>query len=529
VPTPDTAAEPPRNLVLFCDGTGHHWGGRQHSHVVRLARACVQDAQQCVYYDAGVGSAAEFPGVGWWDRVRLQLRRAWGLAFGRGIYENIAEAYGFIVRHARPGDRIFLVGFSRGAFTVRAVAGMVNLFGIVRPQAENLVPQMLRVYFGPADTAREREQRVDLARAYREQFAAPAAAQAWVHFVGVLDTVESVGGLVWRDITSDNHLQGKHFRHVRHALALDERRAPYRPRLYDELPLPFVSAEQPSFEQRWFPGAHSDIAGGHLPEGGRDAVLPWLATAAQQAGLRLKPETPPAADPAAAAAPASTHDQALASHLGSLWALTGLMHRQLPAPPTPPQAAEADARLQPASAAARRRAGVWLAAVLGLLAVLGALTPAPAGDAATGLCGANGACQLALMQLRAAWLPGDAWWSIPQLGALRLALWLDLVLIGAYTLLACHLTALAHGRWRHWRRTDAAAHRRLRWALQVPLVAAPVADLLENLGTAMPLHPGAARGWAVLLSVCAGTKLLALALLGVMWAISLRRRSTIAA
>lgn len=525
----DTAAAEPRNLVLFCDGTGHHWSGQQHSHVVRLARACVQDAQQCVYYDAGVGSAAEFPGVGWWDRQRLQLRRLWGLAFGRGIYENIAEAYGFLVRHARPGDRIFLVGFSRGAFTVRAVAGMVNLFGIVRPQAENLVPQMLRVYFGPQDTAREREQRLELAHAYREQFTAPDAAQAWVHFVGVLDTVESVGGLVWRDITSAHDLKGKRFRHVRHALALDERRAPYRPRPYEGEPLPFVSAEEPSFEQQWFPGAHSDIAGAHLPKGGNDAVLPWLAAAAQQAGLRLKPNTLPRADPAAAAAPPSTHDEVLAGHLASLWALTGLMHRKLPAPPTPPQAAEADGRLQPASDAARLRAVGWLTAVLGLLAVLGALTPAPAGDAATGLCGGNGACQLALMQLRAAWLPGDVWWSLPDLCALRLALWLDLALIAAYTLLACHLTALAHGRWRHWRRTEDAAHHRLRWALQVPLVAAPVADLLENLGTAMLLHAGAARGWAVLLSVCSGIKLLALALLVVMWAISLRRRSTIAA
>ena len=76
-----------------------------------------------------------------WERVA-------GLASGRGVYDNIAEAYLFLMRHWRDGfDRVYLFGFSRGAFTARSVAGMVNLFGILEPQHEEMLPTLIRIYF----------------------------------------------------------------------------------------------------------------------------------------------------------------------------------------------------------------------------------------------------------------------------------------------------------------------------------------------------------------------------------------------
>lgn len=528
------APDPPRNLVLFCDGTGNIWGNQRDTHVVTLARACVQDTGQIVYYDPGVGTASDAPGVGFWASLKAHTRHLWGLAFGGGIYDNIGGAYGFLVRHWRQGDRIFLFGFSRGAFTVRAVAGMVNLFGIVRPQAENMVPVMLRVYFGRVDAHNRRQQtRQQVADDLRAHFADDDGARARVHFVGVFDTVASVGGLLSQAITSDHRVAGKCFVHVRHAVAADERRLRYAPRLYRAEPVPFTQLDEPSFEQRWFAGAHSDMAGTYPERGLAEPVRRWMTGAAAQAGLRLKPD-PGARDRPDPQAP--SHDEALASWLGGLWALTGLQHRTLPAPVDAAQAAATGDRLRAVTRAAVWRACLLVGVVTVLLFALGQSTPLLRGDAVQGLCGWSGACQLQALQLHAAGLPLSVWQGYAEqrhAAGLRGALWADGLLIVAYTLLACHLTALAHGRWRHWRRDDEAAHRRLQRVMRWPLVVAPLADVLENACTALLMRPDPAAGWAWLLSASSALKLFALVVLVLLWAASLRQRppapSTIAA
>ena len=74
---------------------------------------------QLVYYQVGVGSSGS-----WWDRIS-------GGITGAGLDENIREAYAFIVQNWRPGDEIFLIGFSRGAFTARSIAGLISTVGIL--------------------------------------------------------------------------------------------------------------------------------------------------------------------------------------------------------------------------------------------------------------------------------------------------------------------------------------------------------------------------------------------------------------
>ena len=151
---PDPA--PPRDLILCCDGTGNVWGNRRDTNVVELAKRLVQDERQVLYYDPGVGTVNGFPAVSRLQALWNHLRLLAGLAFGHGVYENIAEAYRFLILNWRAGDRIWLFGFSRGAFTARAVSGMVSIFGVVRPSAESMIPTLLGVYFSEPDEADRR-------------------------------------------------------------------------------------------------------------------------------------------------------------------------------------------------------------------------------------------------------------------------------------------------------------------------------------------------------------------------------------
>jgi hypothetical protein len=491
-----------RNLVVCCDGTGNIWGNSRDTNVVRLVRACVQDDRQIVYYDPGVGTATDYPGVAVVDSLKLRLKRVLGLAFGGGIYENIAGAYLFLVRHWQPGDRIFVLGFSRGAFTARAVAGMVNLFGIVRPHADTMVPALLRVYFGKLDAHNARGQtRDDLARDIREHFATPAGAVAEVHFIGAFDTVASVGGLLPRHITSDSGLANKRFVHVRHAVSIDEYRAPYQPRLYQSAPVPFTDPARPSVEQRWFAGVHSDVGGSYARRGLADGALVWMADAACQTGLRLLPGAGAGWKPEPQAA---AHDEVGRGWFGSLWALAGLQHRTLPRAFTEAERAACWARHAAVEAAALRRLAVMGAAVFALLVLMHLQTGALDG------AGQASSLGLARLQLGAAWAASADWAPYRTPGLARV-LWLDGLLIAAYTLLSCQAVALALRRWRTWRRDEEAPHRRLRVFTQAALIAAPLADALENLLTACAAAPDAAPAWALALSLASATKTLALA------------------
>ena len=121
-----------RNLVVCCDGTGNLWRpGACDTNVVRLFKALPPDdpQQQLSYYDPGVGTPDGLVGTG--GRAGLfsldTLRRVAGLAWGDGVWDNVAQAYLFLCHHHQPGDRIYLFGFSRGAFTVRVVAGLSRL------------------------------------------------------------------------------------------------------------------------------------------------------------------------------------------------------------------------------------------------------------------------------------------------------------------------------------------------------------------------------------------------------------------
>ncbi|QBB68976.1 DUF2235 domain-containing protein [Pseudolysobacter antarcticus] len=287
--------EPGRNLVVCCDGTGNLWRPGDHkTNVVKLVEALIRDPQrQMHFYDPGVGTPDGYisdSGQAWRD----WMRRIGGLVWGDGAWSNVADAYAFLVENYRPQDRIFLFGFSRGAFTARAVSGLVYLFGILHRENINLIPTLLSVYrtepglkkksWRRKSTSNPRPTREAVGQSIKQAFSLDI--EVPIHFIGVWDTVESVGMdqlALGTHITSSPDVRPI-FRHVRHALALDELRWPYRPRLYkipEELP------EGHSAKQVWFAGVHSDVGGGYAQSGLANASLHWMLREANAHGLLL--------------------------------------------------------------------------------------------------------------------------------------------------------------------------------------------------------------------------------------------------
>src|SRR5262245_60564890 len=115
----------PKNIVICCDGTGNEFG-ETNSNVVKLYRVLVQDYQtQVAYYHPGLGTMGAPSALGklaqWWTKVK-------GLAFGYGLKDNIGDAYSYLMETYQPGDSVYLFGFSRGAYTVRALAAMLYMY-----------------------------------------------------------------------------------------------------------------------------------------------------------------------------------------------------------------------------------------------------------------------------------------------------------------------------------------------------------------------------------------------------------------
>lgn len=183
-----------RPLVVLCDGTNNNLtGGHKDTNVVKLCElmAAAPDGAQQVFYDPGVGNPGELPGATLVDGWNRFSERVASLAFGRGVYENIAESYLYLMRHYQSGDAIFIFGFSRGAFTARSLAGLVNQFGILQPHMESMVPTLIHIYF--SDRALAPEAAKAITGQASRLFVTQASRNVEIQFVGVWDTVASVG------------------------------------------------------------------------------------------------------------------------------------------------------------------------------------------------------------------------------------------------------------------------------------------------------------------------------------------------
>ena len=132
-----------KNIIICLDGTGNQFGEKK-SNVVKLFRMLERDPdEQVAYYDPGVGTLGD-PTYKTW--IARKTNKVLGLAFGRGLSKNLVEAYTYLMNHYEDGDKVFIFGFSRGAYTARALAGFIKVCGLFENGAENLIPYAMGLY-----------------------------------------------------------------------------------------------------------------------------------------------------------------------------------------------------------------------------------------------------------------------------------------------------------------------------------------------------------------------------------------------
>lgn len=274
-----------KNIVVLCDGTWNSADQKCPTNVEKFRIAAVEGPQQVVCYVPGVGTD---PSV--FDRFL-------GGAFGFGLTARLMEAYKYVVENYAEGDRIYLLGFSRGAYTARSTAGMLRNVGVLKPEFrdESHYRQAMTMYRDRASAGRRPDG--DQAVRFREQHSNSPR----IHFVGVWDTVGALGiplgGLRWLNFINrrwqfhDTQLSSSIVA-AYHALAIDERRGPFRPTLWNLSDKARSGEVDQRVEQVWFTGVHSNVGGGYPDSGLSDIALNWMAGKADEHGVLFRAGRP---------------------------------------------------------------------------------------------------------------------------------------------------------------------------------------------------------------------------------------------
>lgn len=299
-----------KNIVVCCDGT---WNNRDRTNhptsVARIARILEQrvasgDRSLTVKYVPGVGARDNLRGL------RKTLDKWRGGALGRGLDLNIRMGYRHIVANYEPGDKIFIFGFSRGAYTARSLGGLIRSSGIVKHQG--LIKKVFRRYRNSApETSPRTEESMRFRAEVSPQFYTNETERKWreskgitqgdpiqLAYLGVFDTVGTYGvpgvlsqlGIVagghgFHDLELSSMVQSGW-----HAVGLDERRILYKHTPWDNLPILNSRAGPDSeggarYREQWFPGVHGKIGGSGAERRISNSVLEWILEGAGIAGL----------------------------------------------------------------------------------------------------------------------------------------------------------------------------------------------------------------------------------------------------
>lgn len=270
-----------RKLIVCCDGTWNETESAENgklvaTNVLKFTRALLpinpsDNSNQIIFYDAGVGTGNA-------------LDKLLGGAFGMGIERNIQDAYRFLATNYMPGDEIFCLGFSRGAYTVRSLCGLIDTIGLLTKTDLEQLPAAYKYYRTPPNKrgGDKNLRTLDLIQAAKEADRLPQ-----IKFVGVWDTVGALGvptpllGRISRSRWVGFHdtSLGENIQHAYHALAIDEQRGSFRPNLWTS------TGKAKQIKQVWFAGVHSNIGGGYPDSGLSDITLEWMIKQAQQQGL----------------------------------------------------------------------------------------------------------------------------------------------------------------------------------------------------------------------------------------------------
>lgn len=312
----------PKTICIYSDGTGQAGGDNpiHWTNVYRLYKftRAISPAQ-IAFYDPGLGSDPDLQEeAGLFSGLHKWVSQATGL----GITRNIVDCYAALLLCYEPGDRIFLFGFSRGAYTVRSLGGVLGLCGIpVHPHGGSAHVTRWNQFRAHLDSVRalaeeavrnvyqigDENVRQQAAQDFRQRH---GSADALPYFVGVWDTVRALGIKGISDLIGYRHAfhnaaLNPHVPHGRQALAIDEEREVFKPELWDETHAPPTQ----TIKQVWFSGAHADIGGGYADSRGlSDIALQWMITEAQ--GITHPLIVDPAIDPPLAPDPlANQHDE----------------------------------------------------------------------------------------------------------------------------------------------------------------------------------------------------------------------------
>lgn len=282
-----------KNIVILLDGTGNRPRIGKSTNVVEVAEAVDTSAcSQLVYYLPGVGTRGSDRA---YTRVGAAASRGWGQLTGYGVRKNVGLAYDFVMQNYERGDSIHIFGFSRGAFTACALTGLLHHQGLLRPEHSNLVRGALdRCWWAKnfkATDADWQEPATFANRFGRSDFqprTIPGQRPHDIHLY-LWDNVKAMGFLR-RDVSIPYSKSLRAANSVSHALAIDERRRPFKPK----------PISHPEAEQVWFPGVHSDVGGFYREEKSAeshsqepepclgDLSLGWMVAQAQANGLRFR-------------------------------------------------------------------------------------------------------------------------------------------------------------------------------------------------------------------------------------------------
>jgi uncharacterized protein (DUF2235 family) len=284
-----------KNIVVFSDGTGQEGGKGHNTNVYKLFNM-VEDrtSRQIAFYDRGLGT-------GW--------RKITGNGAGMGISKNIKECYEFIFNNYEAGDQIYLFGFSRGATTVRSLAGFIDLFGILPKSRPELIDDAWKIYAIRTSKKEEKMEKRKWRRIVRADEFVKKHRTMWckIKFIGVWDTVAALGvpfkfiddvvekipGLKHRfhDLSLSDSIEN-----ACHALAIDDKRMTFHPEVWSDdnndiiWPAENIK-DKKTLKQVWFCGMHTDVGGGYPIKQLSDITLEWMAHNAEKHGLRLYSKT----------------------------------------------------------------------------------------------------------------------------------------------------------------------------------------------------------------------------------------------
>ena len=261
----------PKNIVVFSDGTGQEGGEGNPTNIYKIFSMLEnRTPDQISFYDRGLGT-------GW--------RKFSGNAFGSGISKNIKESYQFIFDNFESGDQIFLFGFSRGAATVRSLAGFIHMFGMLPKSRPELIDEAWKIYKINKKTRREAKATNLLSKHHN----------MWVRikFIGVFDTVAALGvpnkfmsrvidHAPWMKHKFHDFKLSESVENAYQALAIDDERKTFHPIIWN----PELKDHQ-KMEQVWFAGVHTDVGGGYVEQQLSDLSLEWMLGKAQPNGLRI--------------------------------------------------------------------------------------------------------------------------------------------------------------------------------------------------------------------------------------------------